>query len=255
MRAFLIILAAIVVLVGGAVFFFFSNLDGLIESAIESYGGEATQTRVELANVDLSLTSGKGSLQGLTIENPAGFSDDDVFTLGEIAIALDLAKLQACSPSCDVIHISSVDINSPRIVYEIGGDMTNIDRIRKNVEEYAARVGGSASQDEAEGPKLIIDRLTIRDGGIKLKTGLGKLIELDLPEMNMTNIGQASGGAAPGEIISAVVGRLTQGVTQAVATAPIDEVIEGVGDVGGAVGDVGGAVGDVLDGAVKGIFD
>ena len=78
---------AIVGVIAVAVFVL-SSLDGLIKEAIETHGSEITKVEVTLADVNIDLTSGKGTLSGFTVGNPAGFKTPSAFKLGAISITL-----------------------------------------------------------------------------------------------------------------------------------------------------------------------
>ena len=66
--------AGLLVIIIAAVVYLWSSLDSLVEAAIEKYGSQATKTNVEVGGVKLSLTSGAGSVKGLQVGNPTGFS-------------------------------------------------------------------------------------------------------------------------------------------------------------------------------------
>lgn len=72
-RGILIGGGAIVVIVVAAVVYLFSNAGGLIKEAVKKYGSKLTEAKVELNEVDLSITSGKGALRGFSVGNPKGF--------------------------------------------------------------------------------------------------------------------------------------------------------------------------------------
>ncbi len=69
----------IVMVIAGSVYYLFTNLDALIEAAIEKYGSEATQTSLLVDSVKTDLTNGAASITGLTIGNPKGFDLPDAF--------------------------------------------------------------------------------------------------------------------------------------------------------------------------------
>ena len=83
-------IAAVVVLllIAGGLYYFLSSLNELVASAIESSGSEVTGTRVSVSGVDISLREGRGSIRGLRIANPAGFSGDAV-SFSDITIVID----------------------------------------------------------------------------------------------------------------------------------------------------------------------
>ena len=65
------LVAAVVVVIVVVVVFVLSNIDTLVQEAVEEIGSEATQAKVTLDEVDISITSGTGALRGLTVGNPA----------------------------------------------------------------------------------------------------------------------------------------------------------------------------------------
>ena len=69
----------LIVVIVGASIFLWSSLDKIIEGAIEKYGSEVTQTPVKVSGVKIGLASGEGSISGLSIGNPKGFTDPDIF--------------------------------------------------------------------------------------------------------------------------------------------------------------------------------
>jgi len=62
--------------------YLYTRLDALIKGAVETYGPRITQTTVKLRAVHVSPFSGEGSLKGLVIGSPAGFSEPEVLSLG-----------------------------------------------------------------------------------------------------------------------------------------------------------------------------
>lgn len=219
------VLVAIVVVIGAIVFFVASSLDSLVTAAVESYGSEITQTRVDLNDAEISTTSGEGSLTGLTVGNPKGFETDSAFRLGNIRIALDLGTI-----TDDPIVIKEIVIAEPQITYELAANGDNIDAIQSNVSDYMDKHKSSGGGDEASGPKLVIENLYVRNGSVRVSAaGLGgRTLTAPLPDLHLTDIGKKKGGAAPGEVVAQVLGAVQQNVTKAVGTL----------DLGGALGAV-----------------
>ncbi len=256
MRRFLFILLLLVAVVGVVMYYVLTNLSGIIEATIEDYGSDATQTDVALNSVDISLADGSAALNGLTVGNPEGYSNNNAVSFGRINVQVDLDSLQSCGAAgCDVITLNEVSVESPEILYELGQGGNNLQTIQKNVEAYTASLsGGSSSSSSSSGPKLIINRLVIREGQISVRNGESKIADVPLPTIDMSGIGASRGGAEPGEIASIVVGRLMQTSLKAVATANIQDLIGGAGGIidgaGGILEDGGKKAGD----KIKGIF-
>lgn len=211
----------------GAVIYIAGSLDSIIKTAVETYGSEITQARVELDQVKIEATSGQGTLKGLTVGNPKGFKSDSAFRLGEVSVTIDLGTVTE-----DTIVIKKILIAGPEITYELGAGGDNLRALQRNVEAYAAQFAGdgadAASEDNAGGgPKLVIEDLYIKDGTIEVVIpGLGgeKKLSAKLPDIHLSGIGKSSGGASPGEVVKKVMSAVTKGAVKAVAALNVDAI-------------------------------
>ena len=110
-------LGAVLVLVitfGFTIYYVLSGLDGMVKDAIETYGSQATGTAVRVESVQIVLKDGSGAIRGLTIGNPQGFAAPQAFSLGEIAIQIDLKSL-----SEEVTVIEQITVQAPEIFFEL----------------------------------------------------------------------------------------------------------------------------------------
>ncbi|MCH7942899.1 MAG: hypothetical protein IIB67_06680 [Proteobacteria bacterium] len=258
-----VILIGVVVAVIGAVgvfMFVLSSLDGIILEAVETYGSEITQAKVSLAAVELDLTSGRGSLRGLSVGNPKGFNTPSAFELGAISITID-----SCTVSDDTIVINEIVIDAPVVTYELGADGSNIDAIQRNVEAYMAQFGDDPADDGGEGPKLIIDDLYIRGGKVNISATFldGKALSAELPDIHLEDIGREDEGASPAAIAEQIIAALTAGTTGAVSSLGLEEIMggagkllegvaEGAGELLESVTSGGEGAGEALEGVVEG---
>ena len=92
-RTLLLSGAAVVIVLLGALWLLYSSLDFVVKEAIEKYGSQATGTSVRVASVSISLTSGRGTLRGVRIANPPGFSSGDAFAFGEVTLEIDVGTV------------------------------------------------------------------------------------------------------------------------------------------------------------------
>ena len=253
-RILLIVGGLVIVLVVAAVIFLFTGLGAAIKAVVEGVGSRATQSDVHLASADVSLTSGEGVLKGLVVGNPKGFSTPSAIELGEIRVKLDTSTVTS-----DVVVIKEIVIDGPSLTYEVGPGGSNIGVIQDNVAAFGGGTekqspgGGAASagtqkpakQTKAEGTKLIIESLVIKNGHVGVSASFlgGKALGASLPEIRLHDIGKASGGATTAEVAKQVLDALTHGALDAVSGLNLDGLKAGVEKgVGGAVD------------AVKGIF-
>ena len=205
------VILIIVLAIAASVYYLLTNLDALIEAAIEKYGSEATQTSVLVDSVKTDLTSGAASITGLTVGNPAGYDLPNAFSLGEIRVGIDLQSLQE-----EPYIINEITVLAPQVFVEINKDnKTNLNDLKKNL---TASLSGNAqakkSQAPAAGsakePRLIIRRITFADGTIQARVAAlkKKEHELKLPSFDMRNLGGRK-GATPSEIANEILKRLT----------------------------------------------
>lgn len=231
------VVVLLLVIAGGA-YYLFSNLDSIIKAAIEKYGTAATQAEVKLDNVKLSITSGEGALNGLTVGNPKGFTTPRALSLGSISVKLDTSSVSGNGP----IVIKEIDIDKPDVTYEVAnsGD-SNLQAIEKNAMAYggASGGGGSASSGGSSGGgqerKLVINDLYIRDGQIGISQALlqGKTLSAPLPTIHLTNIGKDKGGASPAQVAEQVLASITTTASK-VANGELTKQLGALKDAAGA---------------------
>lgn len=252
------VVGALVVVVAGAVIFLASNLDGLVKDAIEKFGTEATLAEVTLNKVEISLTSGTGSLSGLKVGNPKGFNTPSAFEMGSISIKLDIGTVTQ-----DPIVIKEIIITNPQVTYELAGTNSNIDAIQKNVDAYSKRfqTNAGAKKSEGQGPKLIIENIYIRGGKIGVSAGFlkGKTMNASLPDIHLKDVGKKENGADPSQVIQEIIGSMTKGIGSAVGSLGLEDLAKGLSEsVSGAAktitqgaGSAGGAVQEGVEDAGK----
>src|SRR5438132_2100263 len=64
-------------------------LGSIVKAGVNKFGPGITQTKVELQEANISPLSGVGTLRGLTIGNPSGWSSQNAFHLGTVHIDLE----------------------------------------------------------------------------------------------------------------------------------------------------------------------
>lgn len=227
MKRFLIIGFVLLVVVAGGLFVLLSNLDKVVAGLIEKYGGEATATEVAVAEVDISLRDGRGTIAGLTIASPEGYGARQAFALGEATVDIDLESLRG-----EPIVIDEIRVAAPVVHAEILENGTsNLFQLQQNVQRYAESVGadggggnGSGGSGDDEGKRIRITSFIFEEGRIEADaSALGlEARSLVLPSIRIDDIGGAA-GARPGEIAQAVLGALTRQAATEVAKAGLEQ--------------------------------
>lgn len=221
-----VVVIVVIVLVG---------LDDIVKEAVERAGSDATKVEVTLNEADVSPTAGKAALRGLVVGNPAGFKTDSAFTLGEIAVALDLSTIGE-----DVLLIHEIVVDRPQVTYELGEQGSNIEAIQKNVESQSSGGGSKSSSDD---PKVIIENLYIKNGQVRISAVPlgGKTMDQGLPEIHLTDIGKDEGGATPEQVAEEIMAAVTGQIRGFVGGLDLSSVFEGMTDVPAALQDLAGA--------------
>ena len=91
----------------------------------EVWGPKLSGRMSELADVEISATSGKGALRGLVVGNPAPFKTESALNLGEISVSINPTTITG-----GTIVIKEIVIGSPEITYELDSRGSNIDAIQ-----------------------------------------------------------------------------------------------------------------------------
>jgi len=242
-RAVAIAIALVFVGIAAAVYYVYSSLDTIVKAAIERYGSELTGTTVHVESVDLALTKGEGTIRGLRIANPPGYSRHDVFELHEITLALDPMTVRQRP-----IEIRRIAIGDPRVHYELDAKgVANVSVIRANLARFRARPGSGAATAGEHELRLRVKTLSVDGGGIAADTTALGGMELDvpLPPLELRNLGAGERGATPSEIGAEFLTALSQRTITALAASELKQkLVEKLGP------DAGGAAGRAIDQAV-----
>jgi len=249
-------LVLLAVLAVAAIYFVGSSaLNKGIKSGVETYGPKVTQTDVTLADVNLSILSGSGTLKGLNVGNPEGYKSENIFALGQIDLKVDTSTVFS-----DKIIIDHIIIKKPEISYEKTFTSSNVKELMENIEAFT----GPASTDEPEtgGAKkqVVIKKLIIEDGTIYVGAlGVGQTVAL--PRIEMDNLGEGDDSMTMAEVMDLVLGKVLQSIGPAIANAgdllkqggqaALDAASEGaVEKLDDAAGDAVNKVGE----GIKGLF-
>jgi len=233
-RKILIIIGVVAVIIIGSVIIMLTSLNRIVAAAIERYGSMVTQTKVSVSSVDISLTAGTGSISGLTVGNPSGFSGTEAFQLGNIS-----AKIDTGSITKDMAVIDNITISGPNILYEINeSGKSNINIIKKNVQQFQGQGPSGKTENQKKGTektgkaekteksvKLLIRKLVIDKGKIDVRiAALDKPLSVPLPTIVLSNIG-GKGGASPEEVGAEILTALTNEVGSAASRVGVDKYL------------------------------
>jgi len=242
-KKFLIIsAAALLVLVVGSYIVLRLFLGSVVTAGVNNFAPKVTQTKVVLAGATISPLSGTGTLRGLVIGNPEGWSDNDLCSLGRIHI--DLAPFSVLG---DHIIINRIEIDAPEFNYETKIVASNVADLLKNIEQFT---GGASDQeasakDDGKPIKLEVKHFSMRNGNVRLGVGAAAM-SLPMPPIELNDLGTKEGGITPGQLTFAVMRSVTTSVVSATTAA--------AGQIGSTTGAAAAEGVKKAGAAIKGLF-
>jgi hypothetical protein len=201
-------LAILLLIAVGGLIYLKTNLNGIVERALEKYGSAATQTDVDISSVSISLATGRGEVSGLSIGNPKSYIAAKALKVGDIDMILDTRSVTRAGP----IIIKELTIDKPYVVYEVAADgNTNLSDLQKNLSK------GKKPENAKPTRKVIIRDLYIKNGTVSVTHALlkGEEVKTDLPLIHLRNVGKEGEGATPQEIARQVIAPIAAKAAQA----------------------------------------
>ena len=196
MKWFIRILVVLAVLIAGLLWFGYSKIDDLLKLGIEKAGTEALQAPVTIQKLNISMFSGAGTIEGLEIGTPTGFSVPCSLRINKADIAINTSASKE-----DRIVIQHIRFNEPDIHLEVGPGGTNLSQIAKNARATADSVAPSSGTAPAPASpaapeknlKLQVDEILITGAAVILsklseeatKAGAGGAVESLLKGSNI----------------------------------------------------------------------
>ena len=203
-KKLLLSLVLVVVVVFAAAFFY---LDSIVKTGIEAEGSDVLGTSVSVSSVSISPLSGSGTIRGLTIENPEGFTEDNIMQLGEVTVSLNLSSLLG-----DIIEIYEISVIEPVITYETKITTDNIRALLANLPSTP----GAANEDVAvdAGKGFIIREFNLRDAQVNL---IASIIEQSvvLGDIQLLDIGTENQAATVSQALEKIVGAVSERILNA----------------------------------------
>ena len=204
-KKILISIVVVLVLAVGIAFFY---IDSIVKNGIEIVGSEVLGTTVTVSSVSISPLSGNGTIRGLTIQNPEGFTSENIMQLGEVTVALNIGSLTS-----DVIEISEISVIEPLITYETKITTDNMRALLANLPSTADS-DAPADPDSAAGKGIIIKEFNLNGAQVNL---VASIIEQSfaLTDINLTNIGTENQAATVSQALEVVLRAVSRALLNA----------------------------------------
>jgi hypothetical protein len=187
-----------------------------VKAGVNAFGPKLTQTKVELAGATISPLTGSGTLRGLVVGNPKGWSENNAFTLGRVHV--DVAPFSLLGDHVDVEEIS---IDGPEFLYETKFVSSNIKDLLKNIEEFSGGKNPQAQRPATKDGKPIkfkVRKFRLTNGVARLGVGAAA-IPVPLPPIELNDLGVKEGGITPDQLIGAVMKSVLGSIVSGTANA------------------------------------
>lgn len=190
-------------------------LGSIVQSGVNNFGPKFTQTKVELASASLSPFSGSGTLAGLSVDNPRGWTDGRAFYLGKVHV-----DVEPLSIFKDHVVVNEITIDQPEFMYETKIFSSNIKDLLKNIEDYTGSGGKTATTKEGKPIKFVVKKFRLTNGKATLGIGATAL-PVPLPPISLDDVGVAEGGITAdqlaGVMMKHVLGSIVEGTANALS--------------------------------------
>jgi len=200
-------------------------MGSIVKKGVTSFGPKLTKTKVELTEANISPLSGAGSLRGLLVGNPSGWSSDRAFYLGRVSV-----KLEPFSIFGDHIVVDEIVIDQPEFNYETKFVSSNIKELLNNIESFTGR-GEQAPKTKSGQPiKFVVKKFRLTNGKATLGVGAAAL-PVPFPDITIDDLGVREGGITPDQAAAAVMRNVLGSIVAGSAKA--------LGQVGATAGAAG----------------
>ncbi len=222
----------VVIAIGIGVYYLYSNLDVLVEQAIEQVGSEALGVAVRVDRVALDLEAGRASVFGLSVANPMGFEGALAFTLTELTVDIDLESIGDRNP----IVLDEVRIESPVVFFELNpSGRSNLEILGENASGGSDAGATDEDTGESQPPlRLRIRKIRFAGGRVEADTRAigGNRMEATLATAALSDLGGANGATAT-EIGSIVLQELGRQTALAIGQSQLEKILKDqIGDDG-----------------------
>ncbi len=208
------LVAVLVIVVGGFLFFGLSQINTIVKEAIEIVGTDTLKTSVKVNAVDIELLEGKGSLKGFSIANPKGFSGNNIVSVGDIGLQIDIESIPKDVKVIKEVYIDAIALRAE----QKNITDTNIQALIDNLESSSSgsTESSSSSSSESADVRLMIESFRIGDSSIALETEKFGGRTVKLPGYTQKNIGDKKNGLTPEQISQTIMDGLLARAKKAV---------------------------------------
>jgi hypothetical protein len=185
-------------------------LGGVVTAGVNKFGPQVTQTTVSLESARISPLSGRGTLTGLVVGNPKGWSEHNLWSLGRIHLSVAPFSIFG-----DHIVIREIDIDAPAFNYETKVVASNIKDFANNIETVMGG-GKEATVKTVGGNPIKFEVKKFRLHNAQVRVGVaGSSKMVSMPPIEFTDLGTKEGGITADQLVVAILHKITPEVVGA----------------------------------------
>jgi hypothetical protein len=175
------IFASIAGIIGAAILTLTLSIDGIVKKSIEDSASELLKTEVKVSDVDISIFSGKGEIEGFAIINPEGFSNQVAIGFEEMSMKVNLRSLFS-----ETVIVEELIVQNPEIYLEQKGSNANLKELSTNIE--------TSSGEDDSSKKLVINYFLMEEGRATVSSEVKDLdgAEVSISRVELTGVGKES---------------------------------------------------------------
>jgi hypothetical protein len=218
-KILLIGMVILAIVIGVGVLLAGSVLGKAVTSGVNTIGPKVTGTEVTLAEAYVSPLFGKGSMSGLVIGNPIGWSDRKLAKLGHISI-----DIQPMSLLGDTWVVEEVIIEAPEFSYETKIVSSNVKELLQQIESAVGTSEDPNATENESAPaeetvrRWSVKRFVMTDGKVTVGAG-ASAVTVPLPALELNDLGSPENGLTSRELALAVSKEVTGDIIVAAAGA------------------------------------
>lgn len=221
MKIILYLALAVVLFLVVGFLYLISTLDSAVQESVEENVTHLTGSPVSIESVDFSVFSGKGSITGLRVSNPEGFSENPALTLGKILFEIDMDAL-----STNPLTVKQIRADSAGILVEKNGEgKINFQILSQNLKESSQ---GKVPAEKAKNnwiANLKISEFVLSEGRVTLSGFAESSREITTPELRLLGLGGSS-GAPPEKIGEEILSRIFSEILRDTVQSGLQKWIE-----------------------------
>ncbi len=238
MKKIIIFVLLIIATAAGGYLYLSENLDNIVRDLIISETSKLTQSKVELNSVEIDVKQGRAQLNNFTLHNPKPFNSAYAIKIDEALLDIDPKTIFD-----EVVTIEEITIDEIDLIYEQGDKNSNFDQLVKNIKNQPEAAQANQSTNDASQSstnqetlktkaekKFIIKKLNILDPEVEIAmTVLGdKLLDSNLPDIRMNNIGVKEGGVSTEKLSEILLKNIEEQLKRQISFSDIEKKLQSI---------------------------